>query len=263
MRKETEVAIKAVKLSGEHLLECFHAHNHEVQKKEDGSIVTDCDMFCHKKILETIQAAFNNHTIISEESPNSDKAVIGSEPTWVIDPLDGTSNFVAGIPLFGITIAFVEKGETVMGVFFDPLHDELFVAEKGVGSFLNDEPISVSVKDTTKKAMLFAGRGYKQKDKDRHGQIILAFEKETTYFRRLGSAAIMLAYVAAGRADSAILTGDKPWDTLAGVLLVKEAGGKVTDYCGNHWTYQSKDLITSNNLLHNKLVSITKIQNEC
>jgi len=106
--------------------------------------------------------------------------------------------------------------------------------------------------------MLFAGRGYKEQHRRRHAKIISVLEQQTTYFRRLGSATLMLAYVASGRADAVILTGNNPWDLEAGSLLVTEAGGKISDYCGTEWTSASSDLVATNGILHEKLIEITK-----
>jgi myo-inositol-1(or 4)-monophosphatase len=110
--------------------------------------------------------------------------------------------------------------------------------------------------------MLFAGRGYRDQDHEQHAKIIYALERQTTYFRRLGVASIMLASVACGRADSVILTGNKPWDVVAGALLITEAGGRITDYCGGPWTLDSDDLVGSNSLIHDELVGITRRQED-
>ncbi|MEK7452215.1 MAG: inositol monophosphatase [Patescibacteria group bacterium] len=257
MTNEITVAMICAKEAGEYLRRSFRNEKNIVKIKEDTSPVTLCDMTSHHMIVERLRKSFPTHKIFSEESPNALETIIDENPTWVIDPLDGTSNFIADIPLFGITIAYVLNHETQLGLIYDPIHEDLFLAIKGKGSVLNDKPIHVSNRAVTKGGMLFAGRGYKQRDRDRHGEIILALEKETTYFRRLGCASVMLSSVAAGRADSVILTGSKPWDTLAGALLIEEAGGVVTDYCGKPWTYKSEDLLASNGHIHDKLMSMT------
>ncbi len=253
----SNIAIKAALEAGVLLREAF-PKTKRVHVKEDNSPVTDTDHASNEIITRHIREAFPDHTILSEEMPGALKATIGNEPTWVLDPLDGTSNFIADIPLFAIAIAYMENREAKMGLIYDPLHNELFLATAGGGATLNGSPIHVSQKASTKGAMLFAGRGYKDRDHDRHGQIIYALEQETTYFRRLGTAAIMLASVAAGRADSVILTGSQSWDVVAGALLIKEAGGRVTDYCGNPWTLDSEDLVSTNGIIHEQLISITR-----
>jgi myo-inositol-1(or 4)-monophosphatase len=260
MSDEVRIAIEAAQKAGVLLSERFAAKNHTLTIKEDESLATETDFESSKIISERILSAFPDHTILSEENPGAYTQEIGSEPTWVIDPLDGTSNFIAGIPLFAIAIALVIDREPVIGLIYDALHKDLFVAEVGQGAFLNQEPMHVSERQETKGAMLFAGRGYKHRDHERHGKIIYALERETTYFRRLGTAAMMLASVASGRADSVILTGSKPWDLIGGALLVREAGGRVTDYCGNDWKLGSEDLVATNGAIHDQLITITKEQ---
>lgn len=258
---ELEVAISAAKTAGEYILS-FFGSSQNIRFKADHSPVTDADLGSSKIVKDIISKAFPNHTILCEESPDALTRTIGPEPTWVIDPLDGTSNFISHIPLFAVVIAYVVGGKSQIGVIFDPLHNDLFVAQAGKGTTLNGQPVGVSQKKGVRGAMLFAGRGYRNKDHERHGQIIYALERQTTYFRRLGAASIMLASVAAGRADSVILTGNKPWDVAAGALLIEEAGGVVTDYCGKPWSLESDDLVASNGLIHDELVEITRKQDK-
>lgn len=262
MQTHVSAAKQAAKKAGRILKKHF-GDQHRIRFKEDSSIVTEIDLASNEAILKILKEHFSNHTFLSEELPGALQQKIDDRPTWVIDPLDGTSNYVAGIPLFGITIALVENREAKFGLIYDPLHDEMFVAEKGRGAVMNGEPIHVSAQMVTRGGMLFAGRGDKKQSRDRHANIIAALERETTYFRRLGSAAIMLASVAVGRADSVILTSAKtPWDTIAGALLVREAGGKITDYCGDAWTHESEDLVATNGQIHDQLIAITRLQEE-
>ena len=258
MNKELAIAIKAAQEAGALLKKTFKQKGNTVSYKTNNEPVSLVDYACNDIVLRHINRAFPKYAILSEESHGALQAEISNEPTWIIDPLDGTSNFIAGIPLFAVAIALVKKQKPVVGVIYDPIHDELFSAQLGMGTKMNNKKIAVSNRDITKGAMLFAGRGYKNRDKVRHGKIIYALEKQTTYFRRLGSAAIMLSSVAAGRADSVILTGNKPWDTVGGALLIKEAGGKVTDYCGKKWNLKSPDLVATNGHIHTQLTSITK-----
>lgn len=258
MTSELTVAIEIAKSAGALVRERF-GKSTRVDRKEDQSLVSEVDMLSHDFILEELSAAFPAHAILSEESPGALHTVIDTKPTWVIDPLDGTSNFLSNIPLFAVAICLVEAGKTKLGVIYDPIHNELFSAEKGQGTHLNGAPVFVSKKDVPRGAMLFAGRGYKERDRQRHANIISELERQTTYFRRLGSATIMLAYVAAGRADTVILTGNNPWDTLAGAFLVEEAGGHISDYCGHFWKHTSEDLVATNGIIHSKLIEITSV----
>ncbi len=258
LAQETEIAIKTAISAGGLLRERFRTAQTSCVK-EDGSLVSDADLVSHEFILKEISSAFPSHTILSEESPGALQAQIKSGPTWVVDPLDGTSNFLAGLPLFTVTLALVDQGETKLGVIYDPTHNDLYVGVKGGGTTLNGKKACVSRKDTPRGAMLFAGRAYKERDHVRHANIISTLERQTTYFRRLGCATIMLASVACGRADAVILTGKSPWDTVAGALLVQEAGGKISDYCGNDWSLESEDLAATNGILHKKLTDITSV----
>lgn len=253
---EREVGIFAAKQAGEYLLSVFGS-DHDIRYKSDTSPVTEADMHSSELIERVIKESFPEHSVLSEETPGALETSIGMEPTWIIDPLDGTSNFIAKIPLFAVIIALVIEQKTVLGIIFDPVHNDLFVAEDGKGTTLNGVITHVSTKEHIRGAMLLAGRGYRDSDHQRHGEIIYALEQETTYFRRFGCAAMMLASVASGRADSVIMTGNTPWDVAAGALLITEAGGKITDYCGNPWGLESKDLVATNGILHNELISIT------
>lgn len=258
MRKTTLVAASAAREAGRILRQAFEKKGgYGVKYKEHQEPVSLVDFASNDLIIQKLSKAFPTHAILSEEGDRSSEAVIGNTPTWVLDPLDGTTNFINGIPLFAVAIALVENRKPTIGIIYDPVHDELFVAERGGGAFLNGKRLHVTNRDVIRGALMYAGRGYRNRDLVKHGKIIYALEKRTSYFRRLGTAALMLAYVAAGRADSVILTGNKPWDTIAGILLVEEAGGKVTDYCGTKWNLKSGDVVATNKAIHKHLVSIT------
>lgn len=254
--KETEIAIQAAKEAGQMLLTFFRdPESNHVRRKADGSLVSDADMKSNELIIATLQKAFPDYHILSEES--HDKQLTDA-PTFVIDPIDGTKNFVYGMPLFGVMIAFADKGETLAGIMYDPVMDELFVAEKGKGATANGKPIHVSERELDAPGILFAGRGSAEKD-PRHAKIMFELEQETPYFRRFGSAITMLSAVACGRADAVILTGSaKPWDVLPGALIVQEAGGMITDYCGKEWKSADQDMVATNGKLHHNIIEITK-----
>ncbi len=265
MTAALRTAVAAAREAGEILMKTYRRRGGlDVRYKKYFEPVTAADLASNDAIIRHISRAFPNDTIVSEETKaQEDPPDIGKRPTWIIDPLDGTTNFINHLPLFAVVIARVVDGIATTAVIFDPVHDELFAAERGRGSRLNGRRISVSDRDVAHGAMLFAGRGYRTDDRRRHGKIIYELERGTPYFRRLGSAAHMLAAVAAGRADAAILTGNKPWDTVAGALLVAEAGGKITDYCGRRWNVKSEDLIASNKAIHPHIVAVTKEKTAC
>jgi len=259
MRIETELAITAAHRAGKMLACTFD--NRKLGSfflKKNKEVVSEADYEANDIIISRIKKTFPNHRILSEETEKDRELPITNQPTWIIDPLDGTSNFVSHIPLFAVAIALVENGVTTMSIIHDPLHDDTYVAEKGQGTFLNWEPIRVAENQIRPGTMLFAGRGHENRDKQRHRSIIYTLEEKMPYFRRLGSASIMMALVAAGRAEAVILTGNKPWDIVPGALLIKEAGGKLSDYCGRSWRYQSDDIVASNGFVHDSIIRLTK-----
>lgn len=261
-----KTAVAAAREAGKILMDAYDGSvaSLKVSYKQYQEPVSIVDLASNDAIIRRLSKAFPHDDVLSEESKGLEAPHIGSKgATWIIDPLDGTTNFINHIPLFAVMIARVQDGIPTLGVIYDPLHGEMFTAEKGKGAKLNGKPIRVSTRDVTRGAMLFAGRGYRDRDRVRHGQIIYALERQTPYFRRLGSAAHMLADVACGRADAVILTGNKPWDTVAGTLLVEEAGGKISDYCGRHWTVRSEDLVAANAPIHKAVVAITKKKASC
>ncbi|MBU0646471.1 inositol monophosphatase [Patescibacteria group bacterium] len=257
--KEADIAISVANEAGEILRSAFKSkHANNITYKKHNEPVSEVDLASNKIIIERLKSAFPNYSILSEEMENSDNFEMSDQLTWVIDPLDGTSNFTRGIPLFAITIALIKDKEPVLGLIYDPIQDELFLAEAGKGTTLNGEKIMVSDRDMHGRRMLMAGRAHDNESVIRHGQILYALEKTTSYFRRLGSAAIMLTTVACGRTEGVILTGAKSWDTAAGALLVKEAGGGITDYCGHPWNVCCRDLVASNGHIHEEIIKATE-----
>jgi len=256
--KDTLITVAKESLygAGEILRQNFRKKQ-KVMYKKDSSKVTDIDYACNDLIVGRIKQSFPDHVIFTEESEFALEQTMTHDPTWVIDPLDGTSNFISGIPIFGTMLCYVENEEPIMSAIYDPIHDDFLLAYKGEGATINGKPAGVSKTLVTRGAMMFAGRGYKQFERKRHSEIIMALEQETTYFRRLGSAAIMLASVANAQADAVILTCGRLWDILPGAFLVQEAGGVVTDFSGNPWNIHSHDLVASNGMIHNQLIAIT------
>ncbi len=250
------IAREALLSAGEVLRENFRKKQ-KVFYKKDSSKVTEIDYVCNDLIIARIKKDFSDHVIFTEESEGALEQTITKDPTWVIDPLDGTSNFVSGIPIFATMLCYVENEEPIMSAIYDPIHNDFLMAYKGEGAVLNGQPIHVSETLVTRGAMMFAGRGYKQFERTRHSEIIKSLEQETTYFRRLGSAAIMLASVADAKADAVILTCGRLWDVVPGALLIQEAGGTITDFHGKPWNVHSHDLVGSNGKLHDQLIAIT------
>lgn len=201
-----------------------------IEEKQTNNFVSEVDKFAERAIIQTIQKFYPEHSILAEESGKLDKK---SDFQWVIDPLDGTTNFLHQFPQFSVSIAVLEKGKIMHGVVFDPLRDEMFTASRGAGAKLNNRRIRVSEQKTLDKSLLATGFPYYQFDYiDSYLAGFKEFALATSGIRRAGSAALDLAYVAAGRVDGYWEFNLQAWDIAAGILLVQEAGGLCTDFAG-------------------------------
>lgn len=230
----------------------------QIERKfgQERNLVTEIDKQSEEIIISRIRNQYPDHDFLAEESGGHDKK---SDYRWIIDPLDGTLNFTHGVPIFCVSIGLEVKGEVVLGVVYDPNLDELFTAEKGRGAFLNQKPIRVSTTSTLIESLLVTGFPYTIKDNpDNAVQHFVNFLMEAQAVRRLGSAALDLCYVAAGRFDGFWEVALSPWDVAAGVLILQEAGGKFTDFHGNPSAIYTKRVLVSNGLIHQKLVEVLK-----
>ena len=245
-RSALEVAVQAAEEAGKILLAYFHSAK-DTKHKGKGNLVTKADILCEKRILETLEPEYPDHNILSEES-NSSTPVAGY--TWIIDPLDGTNNYVFGIPFFCTSIALVKDEDILLGVTYDPLREELFRAEKGQGLYLNDSAVQVSREGSLGASLVGLDLGYS----DEQGQELLGIagrlRGQVHCLRIIGSAALGLAYVACGRITLYLHRCVYPWDIASGLLLVREAGGKVTDWQGKPATSQDEQIIASNREIH-------------
>jgi myo-inositol-1(or 4)-monophosphatase len=250
------VAIESAKEAGRFLkLNLGKVKNIE-SKKEEINLVTEIDKGSEKKIIDFLKSRFPNHSILAEESGETN---LGSDFKWIIDPLDGTTNYTHSFPVFCVSIALEFKGEVILGVVYDPNLDELFYAEKGKGAFLNGKRISVSKTDKLIKSMLATGFPYNVKENpDNCIEHFVNFLMEVQAIRRLGSAALDLVYVACGRLDGFWEVNLNPWDTAAGKIIVEEAGGKVTDFYGNDFNIYTKGIVASNGLIHEQMLEVIK-----
>ncbi len=229
------------------------------QIDEKGSftnLVTDIDKGSEKMIKEFIEKNFPGHGILAEESGASSPL---SDYRWIIDPLDGTTNFTHAFPVYCVSIALEHKGELVAGTVYDPNFDELFSAEKGGGSYMNGKRLSVTSADNLEKSMLATGFPYDVKHNPFNCvQHFEEFLTQTQAVRRLGSAALDACYVAAGRLDGFWEVNLHPWDTAAAVLITTEAGGKVTGFHGEKYSIYQRDIVLSNGLIHDQMLEIIK-----
>jgi myo-inositol-1(or 4)-monophosphatase len=248
-----EVAKDAARIGGEILKEAFgKLQESQIDLKGKGDYVTDLDHRSEAAILERIQEAFPEHDICAEESGLKDQ---DSSYQWVIDPLDGTANYVQGIPLYAISIALVKGDQILIGVIFHPDRDELFWAVKGKGAFLNSAPIRITQKKKMAYSMLASG--FPWRSKQYVDQYLTCFKDlflEAAGIRRMGSAALDLAYTACGRFDGFWEIKLGPWDVAAGILLVKEAGGIVTDFHGGKQYLKTGNVVAGNRIIHNHIL---------
>lgn len=221
-----------------------------IHKKTKNDFVSEVDLMAEREIIQVIKNAYPEHSILAEESGVSK----GNQYTWVIDPLDGTTNFLHGYPQYSVSIAFKNKNRTEIGVVYDPLGDELYTAEKGRGAMLNDRRIRVSKQTTLNEALIGAGFPFKYPQHiDTYLNMFKTLTLMTAGIRQAGSAALNLAYLSAGRLDGFWEIGLKEWDMAAGILLVQEAGGVVTDFSFNDQYIKSGNIITGNIKIHQAL----------
>ena len=230
--------------------------NLQVSLKGPGDFVTASDKKVEKILIEELQKARPDYEILSEESGKIKKK--NSEFRWIIDPIDGTTNYLHGIPHFAISIGLEKKDEIICGIIFDPIKNEFFAAEKGNGSYMNNRRIRVSSRSILKEAMIFCGGPkFKTKNKDIVHKEYNKISKEVfTSPRKMGSAALNMAYVAAGRCDGYFERNLSYWDIAAGIIIVEEAGGHVTDFYEENNYLSNKTLIVGNSKIHRELVKI-------
>jgi myo-inositol-1(or 4)-monophosphatase len=250
-------AIEAAKEAGKFLkYSVGRVRNIQVKQGEERNLVSEIDKSSEAKIIAIIKRKYPSHAILAEESGASPDSS-GSDYKWVIDPLDGTTNFLHGVPIFCVTIGIEYKGEIVAGVVYDPNLDELFTAEKGSGAFLNGKRLKVTSTSQLIHSLLVTGFPYDiaQNPDNAIGHFV-NFLVEGQGIRRLGSAALDLAYVAAGRFDGFWEVNLNPWDMAAGVLFVREAGGKVTDFAGGESTIYKKHVLATNGAIHDAMLNV-------
>jgi myo-inositol-1(or 4)-monophosphatase len=219
--------------------------------KGDADLVTEADRASEKLIVERIHSLFPAHDVVGEEGTRT-KA--GGEFRWYVDPLDGTTNFAHGYPVFCVSLGVEHNGALHAGVLYDPTRDELFSAEQGRGAKLNGCPIAVSKTKTLSEAILATGFPSHKRHKSPNIHFYHQLTLRSHGLRRAGSAALDLANVASGRYDGFWEFNLNPWDTAAGVLLVQEAGGTVTRFDGSPWRIESDETLASNTLLHPELI---------
>jgi len=253
--KILETAKTAALKAGKYLAENYgNVKQPDVEFKGEINLVTKHDKKSQGIIHNIIEKEFPHHSILAEEDLEIQKE---KDTLWLIDPLDGTTNFTYSLPIFSVSIALLEKGVPYIGVVYAPLLNELFHAVKGKGAFLNNKRISVSKETDLGKSILGTGFPYDVREsKVNNLEHFSRFIVKARAIRRMGSAAIDLAYTAAGRFDGFWELKLHPWDTAAAVLLVQEAGGKVTDFKGNPFNPFMKEVLASNGSIHDHMLQI-------
>jgi len=243
---ESAVAREAARAAGK-ILRRMLGNVHHITKKGEIDLVTEADLAAEKIILEIVGNKFPKDNILAEEAGKRDEA---SNRTWLIDPLDGTTNFAHRFPFFAVSIALEIENEVVLGVVYNPYMNEFFEASKGKGAYLNDEPLRVSGSTTLQESLLATGFPYNVYERPEN--VVGLLKKmivRAQGIRRLGSAALDLCYVAAGRLDGFWEEGLKPWDTGAGDIILREAGGRLYNpYLGS--------VVASNGLIHDEMVRV-------
>lgn len=259
----TAVAINTASKAGEWIQSKLGDFNSLHTKYSSHDLVTEVDKGAEKMIRNLILTHFPYHSILGEEgvepgplaSKQALEAMSDAEYLWIVDPLDGTTNFVHGFPFFSVSIALAHQGEVIVGVIYNPISNELFVAEKGKGAYVKGKRIQVSKEQTLADSLIATGF-----PPDRHQALpanlqgIQALAPKTRNLRVAGSAALHMAYVAAGRLSGFWEVGLNSWDMAAGALLIMESGGKVTDTLGNPYSLAVRNVVASNGAIHNELL---------
>lgn len=250
-----ETAEKAAREAGKLIIESIGKVKDISYKTLPTNLVTEVDKKSEEIIIEILLKDFPDFDVLAEESGSS--STKNSEYMWVIDPLDGTTNYTHSLPIFSVSIGLVKGNDVIAGVIYDPTRDHLFHAELGKGAYLNSKKLHVSKVKDVKKALLVTGFPYNiEQNPDYCFERFIKMTSESRAVRRLGSAAIDFAYIAAGIFDGFWEVKLNPWDIAAGYLLVKEAGGKVTNFVSEEGDIYNKQVLASNGFIHNKMVEL-------
>ena len=252
------VMIQAAMKAGKSLTRDFgEVENLQVSVKGPGDFVSQADKKAEKILHMELSRARPGYSFLMEEEGE----IVGDDPQhrWIIDPLDGTTNFLHGIPMFAISIALERQGQLVAGLVFNPVMDELFTAERGNGAFMNDRRLRVAGRRDMYEAVI--GTGVPHIGRGDHGKYLKQLARmmpEVAGIRRMGAAALDLAYVAAGRMDGFWEEGLHPWDLAAGAIIIREAGGYITNETGDHNVVDAKTIIAGNEYIHRQLQDVLK-----
>src|SRR5262245_39270517 len=252
-----EFSIELARGAGE-ILKHYMNREKQVELKGRSNLVTAADKEAEALIISRIRERYPDHSILAEESGVTGSSEAG-RAKWVIDPLDGTTNFAHQYPFFCVSIGFEEAGQILCGAVYDPWRDEMFSGARGAGSFLNGERLQVSDVEPLRSALIMTGFPYGFREKIRVAMAQFeAFLVESQAVRRGGSAALDLCYTALGRVDGFWEMDLQPWDTAAGLVILEEAGGRVTDFSGRLFSIYGKELLVSNGRIHGEMIEVMR-----
>lgn len=252
----TNVAIRAARQAGARAIDLFNRrHELDIRRKEHGEWVSNADTIVERELLHHLKKSHPHVGIQAEESGDQQR---DATSRWIVDPIDGTHNFIAGLPHFALSIALAEGNTLVAGVVYAPISDELFVGERGRGAFLNDRRIRVGKNRMLSRAMLATGFPERNKSRETLTDYLDAFQRLFLLchgIRRQGSAALDLCYTADGRYDGFWECGLAPWDIAAGAIILQEAGGLITDFTGGGAFLTSGNIVAANAAIHSRLLA--------
>jgi len=252
MTSELEVAFRAARRAGE-VLRAGFGTEHSITYKGEVDLLTEIDEQAERVIREELLGTFPTYGMLAEEGG---ELAAEEGARWIVDPLDGTTNYAHQLPIFCVSIALERSHEVVLGVVHDPMREETFVAERGRGATLNGEPIKVSDTEEMIRALIVTGFPYDRAEMPEALELFGRFAAATQGMRRLGSAALDLCYVAAGKLDGYYERGIWPWDLAAGSVIVEEAGGKLTNYRGDVLDLHGREIVASNGRLHPSIMRL-------
>jgi myo-inositol-1(or 4)-monophosphatase len=253
LTSELGAALSVAMKAGEVLRAGFGAE-HEITYKSEVDLVTEVDAEAERMIREELLGTFPTYGMLAEEGG---ELASQEDARWIVDPLDGTTNYTHGLPIFCVSIALERDGEVVLGVVYDPMREETFVAERGRGATLNGHPIGASDTDEPIRALIATGFPYDRTEMPEAMELFGRFAATARGMRRLGSTALDLCYVASGRIDGYYERGIWPWDLAAGSVILEEAGGRVTNYRGEKLDLAGREIMASNGRLHSAMIKLT------
>ena len=250
-----QLAQRTAEMAGKLLMRNFGSPQ-RVDHKGEVDLVTEIDRRSERAIVEAIRSVFPDHPILTEEGMGQD----GGDPfRWIVDPLDGTTNYVHGYPCFSVSIALESEGEIILGVIYNPVLGEMFAARRGQGTTLNGKKVAVSPTERLTNSLLATGFPYDiRRSQANNLDHFSQFAFRAQAIRRAGSAALDLCYVAAGRFDGFWEMKLAPWDVAAGSLMVTEAGGLVSDFCGGPFRIDGREILASNGRIHSQMIEVLR-----